>query len=75
MAAVKPGQQAATFGRINVGRNPRPPLPAGHALTWGAITAGTVLAGAKYTPPTPPVGRAKLVQDNIAAPVELKDAA
>ena len=27
------------------------PLPAGHALSWGAITAGTVLAGSEYPYP------------------------
>ena len=34
-------------------KNEREPLPAGHPLTWGAITAGTVLAGApyRYSPP------------------------
>ena len=32
----------------------RPPLPAGDRLTWGAITYGTVLAGAVY-PPIPVV--------------------
>ncbi len=28
--------------------NDRGPLPAGHALSWGAINAGTVLDGADY---------------------------
>jgi hypothetical protein len=26
----------------------RPPLPAGHPLSWGLITQGTVLDGAEY---------------------------
>ena len=26
----------------------RPALPAGHALTWGLLTDGTVLDGAEY---------------------------
>ena len=26
----------------------RPPLPPGHALSWGVLTAGTVLEGAAY---------------------------
>lgn len=35
-------------------RGPRSlPLPAGHAETWGAITAGTCLAGHPY--PRPPL--------------------
>ena len=29
----------------------RGPLPAGHVLSWGAITAGTVLAGTEYPYP------------------------
>ena len=29
----------------------RGPLPAGHALSWGAINAGTVLAGSPYPYP------------------------
>jgi hypothetical protein len=31
----------------------REPLPAGHPVTWGAITAGTLLAGSRY--PWPPL--------------------
>jgi hypothetical protein len=31
----------------------RLPLPPGHALTWGAINAGTCLAGTRYPLPTP----------------------
>lgn len=30
------------------GQNDRPALPAGHPLTWGAITDGTVLDHATY---------------------------
>ena len=30
------------------GQFDRPPLPAGHPLTWGAITAGTLLDHAEY---------------------------
>lgn len=33
----------------------REPFPAGHPITWGAITAGTVLAGAVYRYQTPVV--------------------
>lgn len=29
----------------------RPPLPAGHPISWGAITAGTVLADSCYPYP------------------------
>lgn len=30
------------------GQNDRPALPAGHPVSWGAITDGTVLDRAKY---------------------------
>ncbi len=30
------------------GQNDRPALPAGHPVTWGAITEGTVLQSAEY---------------------------
>ena len=30
------------------GQNDRPALPAGHPVTWGAITEGTVLESAIY---------------------------
>ena len=30
------------------GQNDRPALPAGHPVTWGAITDGTVLDSALY---------------------------
>ena len=30
------------------GQNDRPALPAGHPVTWGAITSGTVLDRAEY---------------------------
>ncbi len=30
------------------GHNDRPALPAGHPVTWGAITSGTVLDSATY---------------------------
>lgn len=33
------------------GANDRPALPAGHPVTWGAITRGTVLDGAAYPYP------------------------
>ncbi|MBS0560769.1 MAG: AsnC family protein [Proteobacteria bacterium] len=29
----------------------RPPLPAGHPLTWDLLTSGTVLEGSKYPLP------------------------
>lgn len=35
----------------------REAFPAGHPITWGAITAGTVLAGAAYRYQSPMVGR------------------
>lgn len=34
----------------------RPALPAGHPVSWGAITSGTVLDGVAY--PLPPMTRA-----------------
>lgn len=37
--------------RGRMAANDRGPLPAGHTLSWGAITAGTVLAGAEYPYP------------------------
>ncbi len=30
------------------GHNDRPPLPAGHPLTWGLITSGTCLDASPY---------------------------
>lgn len=30
------------------GQNDRPTMPAGHPVTWQAITAGTLLDGAAY---------------------------
>lgn len=33
------------------GANDRPALPAGHPVTWGAITGGTMLDGAAYPYP------------------------
>ncbi len=33
------------------GQNDRPALPAGHPVTWGAITNGTVLDAAVYPYP------------------------
>lgn len=36
------------------GADDRPALPAGHPVTWGAITGGTVLEGAKYPHPVFP---------------------
>lgn len=38
------------------GADDRPALPAGHPVTWGAITDGTLLDGAKYSPPASRVG-------------------
>ena len=30
------------------GHNDRPPLPAGHPLTWSILTDGTPLSGSEY---------------------------
>jgi hypothetical protein len=38
------------------GHDDRQPLPAGHPVSWGAITKGTVLEGTAY--PAPPMTRA-----------------
>ena len=46
---VKPPIVFVIRGRMAA--NDRGPLPAGHTLSWGAITAGTVLAGAEYPYP------------------------
>lgn len=37
----------------------REPLPAGHPLTWGLLTGGTVLDGTPYRPPGVPRRRAR----------------
>lgn len=43
-------------GAADSGDSGRPPLPPGDPVSWGAITAGTVLAGAAYPrPPLPPL--------------------
>lgn len=34
-----------------IGHDAREPLPAGHPLSWGAITAGSILDGARYPHP------------------------
>jgi hypothetical protein len=39
-----------TPAKPRLGPVERPPLPAGHAVSWGAITAGTLLDGAAYPP-------------------------
>ncbi len=54
--AVEPSRPALcpTIRYVVRGRmaaNDRGPLPAGHLLSWGAITDGTVLAGAAYPYP------------------------
>jgi hypothetical protein len=36
---------------IRVQRRPAEPLPPGHPITWGLITAGTSLEGAAYSGP------------------------
>ncbi|MCF3946196.1 AsnC family protein [Acidiphilium sp. AL] len=48
----------AAGGPVQTQRPPRPPeddpnrgpLPAGHPISWGLLTAGTVLEGVAYTP-------------------------
>lgn len=48
----------ALGGPVHIPRPPRPPeddpnrdpLPAGHPIPWGILTAGTVLEGVAYTP-------------------------
>lgn len=41
--------RATTFVvRGRPGQNDRPALPAGHPVTWGAITCGTVLDSSEY---------------------------
>jgi len=43
----------------------REPLPAGHPLSWGLITAGTLLDGLRY--PYPPLPAAPLAATREAA--------
>lgn len=43
---LRDASQALYFGRH--GPNNRPPKPAGHPETWGAITRGTCLEGSPY---------------------------
>ena len=45
-AMTRPGLLYVIRGRP--GQNDRPALPAGHPITWGAITDGTVLDCAAY---------------------------
>jgi hypothetical protein len=41
----------------------RPPLPAGHDASWGAIVAGTLLEGAAFRPAPPPFRRPAAAPD------------
>lgn len=45
-----PAQHRAILAELDaVAPDPeRPPLPAGHPTSWGAINAGTVLEGSRY---------------------------
>lgn len=45
------------------GPDDRPPLPAGHPVSWDVITKGTVLEGTAY--PAPPMTRAAPTIRNI----------
>ena len=51
----KPGRvhYATVRERQNNPRNMRPPLPAGHPISWGAITVGTVLEDSQFEPLPP----------------------
>jgi hypothetical protein len=42
------GAPAASTGKPNAEDDGRGALPSGHPLSWGALTAGTVLAGDAY---------------------------
>ena len=48
---------------LTQGRNIRPPLPAGHPESWGAITRGTVLDGIPW--PGPSAARATARMDEL----------
>jgi hypothetical protein len=43
--AAAPGAMSSEHGSLEAGRGA---LPAGHPLSWGPLTAGTVLDGAPY---------------------------
>lgn len=46
---IEPSRPALRYVvRGRMAATDRGPLPAGHLLSWGAITEGTVLAGAEY---------------------------
>ena len=49
-ASFEPARPTGTYYVIRgrPGHADRPALPAGHPITWGAITDGTVLDCAKY---------------------------
>jgi hypothetical protein len=46
----------------------RDPLPAGHPISWGLITAGTCLEGTPYVVPTQPRTRRLTPKTNAAHP-------
>ncbi len=51
-AAVTPARQVASAPSPALASDPlRDPLPAGHPVTWGLLTAGTCLEGAAYLTP------------------------
>ena len=49
--AETPPRRIIYVARGRMGHDDRGPLPAGHALSWSAINAGTVLAGEPYPYP------------------------
>lgn len=57
--------RAASMPRAEPGREPLPP---GHPVSWGAITAGTLLDGAQY--PYPPM-EAAVPEDGDDAGMEM----
>jgi peptidoglycan/xylan/chitin deacetylase (PgdA/CDA1 family) len=59
-SAIERGRRIGARAPIHVAPPPPDPareaLPAGHPLTWGAITAGTLLEATAYPwPPLPPL--------------------
>ncbi len=52
--APRPPRRPLYVVRGRPGREDRGPLPSGHALSWDAITAGTVLDQAQYPYPVFP---------------------
>lgn len=63
-AAIERGKAIKAHGRMPPAPKPKADtrdeaLPAGHPITWGAITDGTILDGAPYAYQEPALGHRK----------------